>query len=553
MSDAAREFTQICADYYAGWYRFHPQDAVEVGVYTYAGSLPPYDESSYRALIVLHEEVITALDELTLSALDPDQRLDCQMLQGAAYLERKNQQLQDWRYLRPQDYLPIQALYQLQIQPIPNAARCLRSLLQAIPEYLSGARQLLSLRAEQIPAIWVEAAVSEADSGADFISSLAEVKKWLPIPDLAYELQTAAAAVREFGDFVQRELAPRAQGSFACGREYFTDLLHFRHGLPITVEALYAWGQQLVKETRQELLTVESALRTAGDPEVAPEALLAQSPPVPDILQAYRQAMAEASAWLAEQRLVTMPANENLQVVKTPEFLRHRIPFAAYQEPAPDDPAQQGYYYVTLDHGDPQSSRHHTLAIRHTSVHEAYPGHHLQFVTANLDPVSRSAVRLLNRSATLTEGWALYCEMLMTEQGFLDQPLSRYVLLRDRLWRALRVLLDIDLHVHQLSAAAAAQRLVDELGFSQQQARGEIAWYTESPTVPMSYATGWSMICKLREQAQQQPGFDLCGFHDRLLSCGSVALPVVIQRVFGVATAQHIVDELFASPAKKTC
>ncbi|HED14256.1 MAG TPA: DUF885 domain-containing protein [Gammaproteobacteria bacterium] len=549
MNDTVQDFEQICADYYASWYRFHPQAAVEIGIYTYAGSLPPYDENSHRALIVLHEELITALDELSSSELDPDHLLDYQVLQGAAYLERKNLLLQDWRYHRPQDYLPIHALYQLQIRPLPDAAKQFLLLLQATPEYLSGARQLLSLRAEQIPAIWAKSAVAEATAGADFIDSLAVVEQWQQIPDLEYELQEASRAVREFATFIQHELCPRAQGVFACGREYFEDLLHFQHGLPITVDALYAFGQQLFEETRQALLEVESQLRGDGEPAVFPQALFTEHPQAKSLIRAYQQAMVEARSWLQEHRLVTMPVMEDLRVIETPEFLRHRIPFAAYQEPAPNDPAQQGYYYVTPAQGD-ELSGHNTVAIRHTSVHEAYPGHHLQFVTANMRSTSRTPIRLLNASATLYEGWALYCEMLMSEQGFLDQPLSRYVLLRDRLWRALRVLIDIDLHVNQLSAKAAAQRMVDELGFEPQQARAEVAWYTESPTVPMSYATGWSMICKLRVHQQQQQGFDLTRFHDQLLSCGSVALLVVIQHVFGVDTAQNIVNDLFTNTTK---
>lgn len=552
MNDTAQEFTQICDAYYASWYRFHPQAAVAIGVYQYAGSLPPYDENSHRALVVLHEELITALEALTPSELDPDQLLDYQILQGAAYLERKNLLLQDWRYQRPQDYLPIQAVYLLQIRQIPDAANQLLLLLQAIPEYLSGAQQLLSLRAEQVPAIWADLAVTAADNGADFIDSLAAVQQWQAIPDLEYELRAASCAVREFSAFIQREIHPRAQGQFACGREYFEDLLRFRHNLPISVDDLYAFGEQLFQQTRQELLAVESTLRAAGERAGSPQTLLAAHSQPADLVGAYQQAMTEASVWLQQHRLVTMPKTENLQVIETPEFLRHRIPFAAYQEPAPDDPAQQGYYYVTPASGHESLPEHNSVILRHTSVHEAYPGHHLQFVTANMRPASRTPVRLLNASATLYEGWALYSEMLMVEQGFLHQPWSRYVLLRDRLWRALRVLIDIDLQVKQLSVEAAAQRLVDELGFSLEQARGEVAWYTESPTVPMSYATGWAMICTLRTHQQQQQDFDLVQFHDRLLACGSVALFAVIQRVFGVDVAQHIVNELFRNSVKVT-
>ncbi len=550
---ANHEFDRICTDYYASWYRFHPQAAVEIGVYDYAGLLPPYDEDSHRALVVLHEELITALDELTVSGLDPDHFLDYQTLQGAAYLERKQLLTKDWRFLRPQDYLPVQALYLLQIRPVTAAADQLLLLLQSIPGYLAGARQLLVLRVEEIPKLWADSALIEARTGADFIIGLEHEQQWQSIPDLEYELQTAATAVRDFASFIEREICPRATGPFACGREYFEDLLHFRHGLPISVEGLYTFGQRLFRQTREALQQVEKELTAAGEPEQNLEALFSNHPDADQLIAAYQQAMDQAKNWLQEYSLISLPEPEQLRVIETPLFLRHLIPFAAYQEPAPDDPVQQGYYYVTPVSESGQLAEHNRLAIRHTSVHEAYPGHHTQFVTANKQPVSRSPVRLLNASATFYEGWAVYCEMLMTEQGFLEQPLSRYVLLRDRLWRVLRILLDIDLHVNGLSVEEAEKRMVDELGFPLAQARGEIAWYTEAPTIPMSYATGWAMISRLRSHLQQTTNFDLAEFHDRLLCCGSIALLPVIKRVFGNQAADEVINGLFAESTTNQC
>jgi uncharacterized protein (DUF885 family) len=266
------------------------------------------------------------------------------------------------------------------------------------------------------------------------------------------------------------------------------------------------------------------------------------------LLPTYRAQMLAAKHFVEEHELVTVPAPQALQVVETPAFMRHRIPFAAYLEPAPNDPAQCGYYYVTPPRDAAELGEHDNPGLMHTCVHEAWPGHHLQFVTANQHPQASSLPRLLNRSATLFEGWALYCEQLMHEQGFLNRPEQRFVLLRDRLWRALRIMLDVELQCRGLGVEQAAQRMQAALGFPHSQALGELAWYTRAPGTPMGYAVGWALILATRQrvQARDAAGFDLRDFHDRLLAPGSIGLPLVLQHAFGPTLWREVRDEVFA-------
>jgi uncharacterized protein (DUF885 family) len=121
----------------------------------------------------------------------------------------------------------------------------------------------------------------------------------------------------------------------------------------------------------------------------------------------------------------------------------------------------------------------------------------------------------------------------MHEQGFLNRPEQRVLLLRDRLWRALRIVIDVDIHTRGVTAETAAERLVTQLGFAPAQAMAELTWYTRAPTVPLGYATGWALINALRAGMQRHKGFSLRDFHDRLLSQGSIPLPKAIERAFG--------------------
>jgi uncharacterized protein (DUF885 family) len=85
-----------------------------------------------------------------------------------------------------------------------------------------------------------------------------------------------------------------------------------------------------------------------------------------------------------------------------------------------------------------------------------------------------------------------------------------------------------------VSLTSAAKEMCDKLAFSHAQAMGDLSWYTQSPTVPMGYATGWALINETRERLQAgQQGFSLKSFHDQLLSAGSIGLPWVLRRQFG--------------------
>ncbi len=244
--------------------------------------------------------------------------------------------------------------------------------------------------------------------------------------------------------------------------------------------------------------------------------------------------MEAAREFVKEKNLVSFPPREELHVVPTPEFRRHEIPFAAYLSPSPNDPNQVGYYYVTPVGDDDLLREHNWVGLENTSVHESYPGHHLQFSVANSIPAASTLPRLMNESSVFYEGWALYCEQLMQEQGFLRSREHRFVMLKDRLWRALRIIIDVKTQTGQMTYDEAADLMVRELHFPRAQACGDLNWYSQSPSGPMGYALGWSIINRLRVEEQKRLGtnFNLREFHDTLLSAGSISLPLVEKRHF---------------------
>ncbi|MDH5517980.1 MAG: DUF885 domain-containing protein [Gammaproteobacteria bacterium] len=538
-------FSELVKSYYNSWFRFHPESAVAVGVSGYEDILKPYSDDDIGALIALNKSLLSSLQELNTNSLSEDEKIDFNILYSAASGELHELLERDWRYRNPIEFLPLNAIHQLLMRPIDNLHAAVKHRLQAIPSHLRGAKILLQQQPELIPPVWLQSAIDQASAGVGFILNLEQhpvVLKHFSKPERLHEIaEQASHALNDFAVFMQRELQPLAAGDFACGKTTYERLLKESHFIPLTTEQLYNFGSDLFEQTQAQL----NQLLEGASVQQTLDKIKADTPPRKKLLEYYRQSMQKALAFISEKDLLTVPQSQRLSVIETPDFLRHEIPFAAYDEPTRTDPQQHGYYYVTLPEQAAGLAEHNKTSIDLTSVHEAYPGHHLQFSTANQIEAASSLVRVLNATSTFYEGWALYCEELMVEQAYLKKPEHKIIMLRDRLWRALRVMIDIDIHTRGMSIEQAAQRLCDELGFEYAQAKAELNWYSLAPTVPMSYATGWGLIKSVREILQQQTGFELKKFHDDLLSAGSVPLPLVFQSRFGDSVNTDVMNKLF--------
>ncbi|MFQ6024361.1 MAG: DUF885 domain-containing protein, partial [Acidiferrobacterales bacterium] len=491
------QFDEIVKEYYHAWFHYHPEAAVEAGVPGYAHLLRPYSEDHKSALIYLNNELRISLEGLDRARLTPEQQIDHDILYGAGLLENQHLLEIEHRIPDPGKLLPVYAIYQLTIHAVDDFQEALLARLNAIPPHLTGADKHLRPRAQGVPRLWLDATVTGARRGVEFLQGLPAHPKVAQAlgtePRLDTAVKNACGALLEYADFLERELGPSASGDFACGSVYFENSLHYRHFLDIETAELHTLGEQLFRQTERDLKDVCKELFGHKDLAQATKKIQADHPSKTEVLSTYQHQMQAARDFVVTHELVTLPEKERLDVVDTPVFMRHQIPFAAYSEPAPNDPEQHGYYYVTPPADEEQLAEHNYAGLMHTCVHEAWPGHHLQFVTANLNAAARTLPRFLNPSSTLYEGWALYCEQLMHEQGFLDRPEQRFILLKDRLWRALRIIIDVEIHTRGTTVDEAADRMVTHLGFPREQALADLKWYSRSPTVPMGYATGWAL------------------------------------------------------------
>ena len=207
------------------------------------------------------------------------------------------------------------------------------------------------------------------------------------------------------------------------GEEQFSRRLHHEHALTAGAPELWRYGLHLQEETQEELAALAARMGSRPWRELVEE-LRGDAPESEALLPFYQAEMDRAHAFIAERELVSIP-RDPVEVVPTPKFLVALVPFAAYEPPPIFLSNQTGRFYVTQpDPAAPPEVRarqrkgHCRHAIPAMVAHEAYPGHHLQLVTAQ---GLTSEVRRHVWTPVMVEGWALYCEQLMEETGYYER------------------------------------------------------------------------------------------------------------------------------------
>ena len=384
-----------------------------------------------------------------------------------------------------------------------------------------------NLDPDRVPPVYVVVAGESATAGAAFVRAI--------LPSLAPAGSKAKAALAgagkragdaldQYASWLRDDLMRRAKGTFAIGRDAFDALLRDTELLGYDAVSLKRWGEELYAETAAELV---EAARALGDSDWrdSVDRLRQVHPAADELVDAYRTEMERSRDATRIAALAAVPAGESLSVEAMPDFARPTLPYAAYVQPGPFERSRRGRFWVTVPAaGEPDAvkkerlSGHPRKGIPVIACHEGYPGHHLQLATAADHP---SIVRKALRSNVFIEGWGLYAEELMTELGFLDDPETRLLRLKDLLWRAARVVVDVGLSTGELGFEQAVKFMIEGPKLERPNAVGECRRYTLNPLQPSSYALGRAAILDLRRRAQQQ-GYGMRAFHDALLGCGSI-------------------------------
>ncbi|HEY3162749.1 MAG TPA: DUF885 domain-containing protein [Candidatus Limnocylindrales bacterium] len=413
--------------------------------------------------------------------------------------------------------------------PLDERLDAIASRLEAIPTYLAQSRDRAVV--PQVRA-WQELEIESAASLPSFFDEIIAAGSHLAGAEkrrLATAADTARAAIAEYGAWLRDSLTSGTD-DWPLGREGYDELVALRAFDGLDADAILEIGEDQLEMNKAARIRSAAEIDDHRTEAQVIDRLKSDHPTTfEEALHGYRDVMVRARQYLIDHDIATVPVDERIDVVATPEYLRNVIPFAAYFSPPKFDPAPKGIYIVTPSvDGDPNAMREHNFSsISNTSIHEAYPGHHLQLHVANGNP---SLTRLLTDAPEFVEGWGMYSEQMMREQGFDAAANFRLNMHTDAIWRACRIILDVRMHRGEIAVEEATRFLIEHTGFEQANARAEVRRYTYTPTYQLSYLLGKVLLLGLRadEQARLGSAFSLRDFHDTLLRNGS--LPISFHR-----------------------
>jgi uncharacterized protein (DUF885 family) len=526
-ADADARFDRTVERWFRQMLELDPEMATYLGVHDHDHRLVDGTREQVEHEASFHRATIAEMERFTPDELSADRALDRDLVIHEARLAvHQLTERRQWAgATRAAEHIgnALFPIFTRDYAPLAERLESIAARLEAAPDYMAQTRT----RVDAPIRLWLEIDVESSESLPEFLDTIVGVARSENVDAaLLARLEAAAdrtrAVLQEHVDWLRSYALPRSNGAWQTGPEGFEQLVSLRR-LDATADEILAVGEQMLAD--------ESAAREAVcaeiDPTLSPGEvgdLVKENHPTtfPDALEAYRESMNRARSFVVDNDLATLPEQDRLRVIETPPYERHLIPFAAYYQPARFDPNPVGTYIVTPPAAPEMWREHNYASISNTSVHEAYPGHHLQLAAANANP---SLVRALSLSAAeFDEGWAFYCERMMKDAGFDDTPTHRYILHTDAIWRSVRILLDIRLHRGEIGFSDAIDFMVDRTGFERPAALAEVKRYTSTPTYQLSYLYGRHMIEALRDRVRQRmgPAFNLKFFHDTLIYGGTM-------------------------------
>jgi uncharacterized protein (DUF885 family) len=517
------KFDGLLDEYFETLLAEHPTMAAYAGLRDGEGQLGRADLHHEQRWQRQRQDALRRLDDISPRALTNEQQLD--RLAWRAQLQRESEDFARGRHAMDPgalDSLLGVLLHELQRgedEP-KRAAKNIRGLLRGTPKFLQQSAALL----DRPEPVWRNIMDQTAEGAPTLFAAVTAFLQKHPEPRDAALVQSAQKAVPQYRDAAcARPLAP--PGSFAIGAEETQRRVRDQLGLDYTLGEIEALALGEVEHLNSLLATeCRHFGRKAKPEEIIKEAREAWNPGT-DLLGVYQTETKRVADAFRAAKAVTFPVGDELRVRPVPEFMRHLFPTAAYSSPGAFEKKQRGTFWVNdlsvtkTTEAEKRSERQQHFGLSLTCAHEAYPGHHLQFVLANQRP---RKWRRLFAHAVFYEGWTLWCEQMMVDLRIDRSPWLRVQQLHDALWRAHRILVDLRLQTRRYSYESAVKHMMKHLGFTRARAEADVNWYTGSPTVPMSYWLGRLENERLRARLVDGRGWSLRKFNDWLLSHGTI-------------------------------
>jgi uncharacterized protein (DUF885 family) len=547
---ADQRFDALAAEYLREFPENSPVSATALGDHRFDARLDDVSAAGWQARQEFAELYLAALDGIERGKLSRDRQVDAVLLRNELEQARfRVQELQDWRW-NPLVYTRIagDGLYNLlarDFAPAPERLGNLGKRLDEIPRFLAQVRDVLE--PARVPKIHAETAVRQNMGLKAMLDGeiTAELAK-LPAADqeaLRASMDRARNAIAQHQIWLEKRLTPEAQGEFRIGAELYDRKLALALFSPMTRQEIRARAESelaaahraMYEIARQVLSKQRKPPRMPDQPsdaqrlraiKAALELAYAERPKRTQVLDAARASLVDATQFVRDKDIVTVPS-EPLEIITMPEF-QQGVALAYCDSPGPLEAGLKTFYAVspipqkwTRTQVDSFLREYNTRSIHNLTIHEAMPGHYLQLAHSNKYP---SVLRAVLASGPFIEGWAVYTEGVMIDQGYMGgDPLMRLIQLKWYVRTIVNALLDQAVHVDGMTREAAMQLMIEQGFQEEREAAGKWTRAQLTSAQLPTYFVGAQEHMALRAEAEQKLGaaFDLKEYHDKVLSYGS--------------------------------
>jgi len=538
-----------------------PVSATGLGDHRFDDKLDDIGASGRERRLTLERELLAAVRALDATQLSRAHQVDARLL--ASQLEYdiwRLTELQDWSW-DPLIYTGLagNSVYYLlarDFAPLPDRLRNLTARLSELPRLLAQVRE--SLDPARVPKIHAETAAKQNGGVISLIDELVEPNIGV-LPEAEQEelrsaIDKARKAVSQHQIWLDKRLVPEAKGDFRIGATLYDRKLGFALDSPLSRQEIRQRAERELVATRAQMYEIarkvlggnESPRYMPDSPDdvvqqsvitAALEIAYSQRPPREEVFDVARKTYDDALAFVQSKNFVTV-YDDPLDIIPMPEFQRG-VALAYCDPPGPLDKGQKTFYAISpipSDWTDQQTNsflrEYNTRSIHNLTIHEAMPGHYLQLTHSNrYDSPLRAALQ----SGTFIEGWAVYMERVMVEQGYLDSdPLMHLIQLKWYLRTIANAILDQGVHVDGMSQEDAMRLMTHDTFQEEREASGKWVRAQLSSAQLPTYFVGVQEHLALREEAKQRWGsnFDLKTYHDKVLSFGSPPVRYVRELIF---------------------
>ena len=533
---SAEPLPHFVDEYLAYLYEIHPTSATFDGVHLHDDLLEDFS----RQAIDTHIRDLGGFAR-RLAAIDPARLTDIERLERPALDASIRARLFELETVRtwernPQHYADVlstslagQTLFDY--APLTERARRVVSKLRQVPRFVQAARDNI----KDPPGIFVKVGLESLRGTQRFIDddlprAFGSLDDLHILGDLADASIEASSALSGYIEHLEREIAPKAKGSFRLGQDKFEQKLRLDEGLTLGADRLLDIAMRELRSTQEEFRRVASRMN-GGDPLAAWAKAKADHPQPGELVPVAQKQLQELSEFIQRNDIITIPEGEPVSVAPTPRF--YRWTFASMWTPGPFEtkPVRAFYYITDVDPAWPAERQDEHLrdfnygALWAISIHEVFPGHFLHYQhLRQLESSLRKSI--LFSSLAFVEGWAHYCEQMMIDEGFRrDDPAVRLGQLAEALIRLCRFVVGIRLHCEDMSVEQGVRFFREEAFLEEASARREAERGSFDPSY-IVYSIGKLMVLKLREDYKARAGakYSLKEFHDTLLANGTVPL-----------------------------